>query len=100
MIIEIENAIKSLSQEANNRNPNAPYHVVRQPALMFLEGENASKYPDKFDLQLHYSTDLNKANSVMAIAVGRYRLKDSAFSVNGFNSARCDFSHLELINNK
>lgn len=97
MIIEIENQVKELTQANNNRNPQQPYQVVTQPALMFKEGKDASKYPDKFGLQLFYGTDIQNANSVQPIPVGRYHLKESSFTVDSYGNARCDFSQLEPV---
>lgn len=95
MYIEIEFQNKEITQEENQRNRNLPYHVARQPALMFHEGEGASKHPFHFELRLYYGTDPNKANSIQAVPAGKYRLKDSAFTVNGFKNASCDFSELQ-----
>jgi len=98
MRIEFEKQQRSdTAQLANARNPQQPYQVVTQPALLWKDGE---KYPDKFDFRLYFGTDVNKANAVQPMPPGNYRLKESAFGLDNYGGINCDFSELEPILNQ
>lgn len=95
MRIEFEKQTRSeTTQLANGRNPQQPFNVVTQPALLWKDGD---KYPDKFEYRLYFGTDVNKANAAQPMPVGSYRLRESAFGVDNFGGINCDFSELEPL---
>lgn len=85
MHILIESQIKNTRAFPNNRSTSpetANWHVAEQPALLFKED---SKYPDKFQLTLSFSTNESDANKVQPFKPGIYDLSDEAFTVNNNN---------------
>ncbi len=99
MYIEFETEQRMpTEQEANFRDPNKPYFVAKQEALLFVEG--GSKHPDKFEFRLARTLDANEANAARPMPAGKYELKDSAFGVSGFKNINCDFSELTPMKNQ
>lgn len=92
-IIEFDQQVKSPVVKSQTYNGAERFRVT-QPALLFTPGE---KYPDKFQYDLYYGDDINKANAVQPMPAGRYQLKQNAIGVvNNFGRTQLNLDASEI----
>jgi len=101
LIIEFETKNTVDDDFPNNRadaKPGAKWYVRNQPSLLF---KSASKYPDKFLLNLSFSSSENEQKSIGGFTEGRYFLDDEAFFLDprDRNNPACNFSKLVPVTN-
>ncbi len=95
MKITVEKSLKLPVRSFPNKNdPTARWYIAEQQALMFKDD---SKYPDKFNINLAFTSDENEANNAKPFPEGNYQLLDTAFSVDRNGAGTCDFSKLEKL---
>jgi len=99
MIIEIEKEIKELNSFPNKRGDASQgtdtWYTASQPALMFKDG---SKYPDKFSINLAFSTKESDSDKAQPHPPGKYQLSEEAFYIDNNGRPACNFSRIEPLN--
>jgi len=84
IILEFETATLIDDDFPNNKpaaKEGARWYTRSQPCLMFKE---ASKYPDKFELNLSFSDNKETQQNATGFAIGRYKLSPEA---HGFDTS-------------
>lgn len=104
MYIQVEAPRVEIDSVPNSKTPDkhSHWHFVRQPLLMFKNGEN---YPDKTKLMLTIASSEKEANEVKPFQSGFYVLADDAFSLVSTGANRepelsCNFTKLRLMTDK
>ena len=104
MYIQVENLRVEIESVPNSKTPekHSHWHFVRQPLLMFKNGET---YPDKTKLMLTIASSSKEAEEVKPFPSGFYVLSDDAFSLVASGANRepelsCNFTKLRLMTHK
>ena len=98
IILEFENNL-AIDNDFPNNKPNAPtgarWYTRSQECLIFKHG---SKYPDKFELNLVFSSEQNDQKSQSTFSIGKYMLLDSAFGFDNRRNPVVDFTQIQPLN--
>jgi len=94
MYIEFETNETIDNDFPNNKVEGARWYTRSQSALMFKDG---SKYPDKFDLNLVFSSTKADQQSVGGFAPGKYELTEDAFSFDNRRNPVVNFTKLRPV---
>ncbi len=97
IILEFENNI-SIDNDFPNTKINAKegsrWYTRCQECLLFKDG---TRYPDKFQLTLVFSSEKNDQQSQSTFPIGKYILLDSSFGFDNRRKPICDFSQIQPI---
>lgn len=93
MFIEIENTVTN-DRSVTSRRSGEQFFIREQKANLFTE---ASKYPDKFLINVSFTSNESERNASKPINPGRYLLTDDAFYINNNNQLNVNPARLKPL---
>lgn len=94
MYLEFETNQTKDNDFPNNKRPGERYYTRTQECLLF---KGSSKYPDKFDLNISFSSSREEQQSVSGFAPGRYELSEDSFGFDNRRNPVVDFTKIRPV---
>jgi hypothetical protein len=97
MYLQFENNNPIDSDFPNKKLDGARWFRRSQECLLFKDG---SSYPDKFELTLSFSNNLQDQQSISCFTAGKYELLDTAFGFDNRRNPIVDFTQIKPISDE